>query len=67
VNDAAVYFDDEQDVVALSITESTPKKSVAKIPLGWAERNCAQVGPRRRAAGDSPYLASTLATLVFEP
>jgi branched-chain amino acid transport system substrate-binding protein len=31
--------------------ESTWKKSVAKMPLAWARRNCDQVGPKRRGAG----------------
>ena len=37
---------------------STTKKSVAKMPLAWAARNCFQVGPPR-GAGPRPWRRST--------
>ena len=42
------------------------KKSVATMPLAWAERNSLQVGPSRRGAGPRLCRRRTVATLVFD-
>jgi len=48
-----VHLDDEADVVAPSVTASTPKTSVAKIPVAWAERNCAVLGRHAVVLGEA--------------
>jgi hypothetical protein len=55
VDDAALQLNHEQHVVAAEQhTVSTWKKSVAMMPLAWAERNWLQVGPSRRGASGMP-------------
>ena len=45
---------------------STWKKSVATMPLAWAERNSLQDGPSRRGAGWRPWGRKVAATFVFD-
>jgi hypothetical protein len=66
VHGAAFHLDDEQHVVAPKVERVDVEKSVATMPLAWAERNWAQVGPSRRGAGGRPWRRSTVPTLVFD-
>jgi hypothetical protein len=47
-----------------SNTVSTVKKSIARMPLAWARRNCRQVSADRLSAGSTPARLRMVQTVL---